>query len=45
VKNPILYPIAAVKGSGNERGARNFIEFVKSDTAQKILAKYGFAKQ
>lgn len=44
VKQPILYPIAAVKGGGNEKGARGFIAFVKSDTGRKILAKYGFAE-
>ena len=44
VKSPILYPMAAVKGGGNERGARDFLAFLKSDTAQKILASYGFGK-
>ena len=38
----ILYPIAAVKGNGNENGAREFIAYLKTDTAQKILQKYGF---
>ena len=40
----ILYPIAAVKGNGNEQGAREFIAYVKSEPAQKILRKYGFGK-
>lgn len=40
----ILYPIAAVKGNGNENGAREFLAFLKSDAAQKILQKYGFGK-
>jgi molybdate transport system substrate-binding protein len=40
----ILYPIAAVKGNGNEKGAREFIAYVKSEPAQKILQKYGFGK-
>ena len=44
VENPILYPIAAVKGGGNENGARSFIAFVMSDAGQQTLAKYGFGK-
>ena len=44
VKKPILYPIAVVKGGGNERAARTFLGFVQSEAGQKILAKYGFAK-
>lgn len=43
-KTPILYPIAAVKGSGNENFALNFIEYVRSDAGQRILARYGFRK-
>ncbi len=39
---PILYPISVVKGSSNERLARRFIAFVRSDRGQRILAKYGF---
>lgn len=41
---PVLYPVAAVKGNGNENGARNFIAFLDQEAAQKILAKYGFGK-
>jgi molybdate transport system substrate-binding protein len=44
VKRPVLYPIAAVKGGGNEKGARSFLGFIQSEAGQKILAKYGFAK-
>jgi molybdate transport system substrate-binding protein len=44
VKKPILYPIAVVKGGGNEKAARSFLKFVQSEAGQKILAKYGFAK-
>ena len=43
-KTPILYPIAAVRGSGNENFALKFIEYVRSDAGQKVLAKYGFQK-
>jgi molybdate transport system substrate-binding protein len=39
---PILYPVAAVKGFGQEKRARNFIAFLRSSTAQAILQKYGF---
>ncbi len=40
----VLYPIAAVKGNGNENGARDFIAFLNQKQAQKILQKYGFVK-
>jgi molybdate transport system substrate-binding protein len=40
----IRYPIAAVKGSGNENLARDFIAFIDQEPAQKILQKYGFGK-
>ena len=43
-KTPILYPIAAVKGSGKETFALKFIEYVRSDAGQKTLAKHGFQK-
>ena len=42
--SPILYPIAAVVGFGNEDRALEFIAFVRSDAGQVILAKYGFLK-
>ena len=37
-----LYPIAALKDAANPEMARRFIDFVLSDTAQAILAGYGF---
>jgi molybdate transport system substrate-binding protein len=43
-EGPILYPIAAVVGFGNEDRAVDFIGFVRSDAGQAILAKYGFLK-
>ncbi|HEV8647580.1 MAG TPA: molybdate ABC transporter substrate-binding protein [Burkholderiales bacterium] len=43
-RTPILYPIAAVKGNGNENNAMKFIDYVRSDAGQRILAKYGFRK-
>ena len=39
---PILYPIAAVKGGGNETFALKFIEYVRAEAGQKILARHGF---
>jgi len=41
---PILYPIALVKGSGGKSEAKEFVGFVRSGAAQKILQKYGFGK-
>jgi molybdate transport system substrate-binding protein len=41
---PIQYPVAAVKGAGNENMARAFVDFLDTDPAQKILQKYGFGK-
>jgi molybdate transport system substrate-binding protein len=43
-RTPILYPIATVKGSGNENFALKFVEYVRSDAGQRILARYGFRK-
>jgi molybdate transport system substrate-binding protein len=40
----ILYPVAVVKGDGNEDRAREFIAYLKRESAQKILQKYGFGK-
>ena len=42
LERPILYPIAAVKSSGNVNRAVDFIAFVRSSAGQAILAKYGF---
>jgi molybdate transport system substrate-binding protein len=39
---PILYPLAAVKGNGNERAGRRFVDFVRSPAGQAILSKHGF---
>lgn len=43
-RTPILYPIAAVKGGGNENFALKFIDYVRSDVGQKILFRHGFQK-
>ena len=42
--SPILYPIAVVKGNGNESLARAFIAFIDQEPAQTILRKFGFGK-
>jgi molybdate transport system substrate-binding protein len=39
---PVVYPIAVVKGSKNEAGAKAFIDLVLSDEGQAVLQKYGF---
>jgi len=40
----ILYPAAAIRGGGNQRGGFQFVEFLKTEAAQGILARYGFLK-
>jgi len=40
---PILYPIAALKGSNDAATAKKFVRFVASPPAQAVLARYGFA--
>lgn len=42
--DPILYPIAPVAGAPNSDAASSFIEFVRADEAQAVLASYGFGK-
>jgi molybdate transport system substrate-binding protein len=44
LSTPVRYPVAAVKGNGNENLARDFIAFLDQDAAQTILQKYGFGK-
>ena len=39
---PIIYPIAVVKDTKNEKAAKGFISLVTSDEGRKILSKYGF---
>ena len=40
--DPILYPIAVVKGSHQQEAAQRFIDLVLSAEGQSILAKHGF---
>lgn len=39
---PIVYPIAVVTGSKNEKVARDFIAFITSKKSQETFKKYGF---
>lgn len=41
---PIVYPIAVIKGTKHEKVAREFISFVGSEQARKVLDKYGFTR-
>lgn len=41
---PIVYPIAALRGSGAPDAARRFIDLATSPEGQAILRKYGFAQ-
>jgi molybdate transport system substrate-binding protein len=38
------YPIAVVAGSANPAAARAFVDFVRSEQGQQILATYGFTR-
>jgi molybdate transport system substrate-binding protein len=40
--NPINQGLAVIKGTGNEKVAREFVSFVTGAAGQAILAKYGF---
>ena len=40
--DPIVYPVAVVKGSRNEEASRKFVEFLRSPTAKAIFVKHGF---
>jgi len=40
--DPIVYPVAVVKGSRNEEASRGFVEFISSPMAQAIFVKHGF---
>ncbi len=41
---PVVYPIAAVKGTKHEDTAKGFIAFIISDEGNRIIQKYGFVK-
>ncbi len=42
VPQPILYPVAVVRGGGNRSGGAAFVAYLRSKTALDILVKYGF---
>lgn len=39
---PILYPAAALKTGNNAASAKKFVEYLRSEEAQRIFRKYGF---
>ena len=41
----IIYPIAVVRNTKNEKIAKAFVDFVMSDSSKRILEKYGFKGQ
>jgi len=41
---PVTYPVAVVADSKQKAVARDFVNFLSTDAAQQILAKYGFGK-
>ncbi len=40
--DPIVYPIAVIKGSKNEQAARSFVDYLSSARAKAIFVKHGF---
>jgi molybdate transport system substrate-binding protein len=40
--DPIVYPVAVIKGSRNEQASRKFVEFLRSPMAQAIFVNHGF---
>lgn len=40
--SPIVYPIAVLKNSKNVAAAREFVQFISSDTGRIMFEKYGF---
>ncbi len=40
--DPILYPVAVIKGSRNEDAARAFVKYLSSSSALSIFRKHGF---
>jgi molybdate transport system substrate-binding protein len=39
---PIVYPIAVIQRSQNQAAAKEFVDFLSSDTAKPVFEKYGF---
>ena len=42
--DPIIYPATVIKDTKHEKEATDFVTFMASDEAQKILIKHGFRK-
>lgn len=40
--SPIVYPVAVLKSSKNATAARDYLQFLTSNTARSIFQKYGF---
>lgn len=40
--DPVVYPLAIVKGSKNQPGANALTRFILSDEGQAVLSRYGF---
>jgi molybdate transport system substrate-binding protein len=40
--DPIVYPVAVIKGSRNEQAARSFVDYLSSAAAKAIFVKHGF---
>lgn len=40
--DPIVYPVAVLRGSRNEAAARDFVEYLSSPSARAIFVKHGF---
>jgi molybdate transport system substrate-binding protein len=41
---PVFYPVAVVADSQQKAVARDFVNFLSTDAARQVLAKYGFGK-
>ena len=42
--SPVVYPVAVIKDSKNILAAKDFVQFLSSDSAGDIFVKYGFNK-
>lgn len=40
----VIYPVASLKDSKNKELAKKFLDYLKSEDAMKVFAKYGFGK-
>lgn len=40
---PIIYPVAVLKGAKDQKAAQSFVEFLESEEAAEIFSRYGFA--